>query len=163
MTRRIHSFAGAGLLALGLTVMAAGCATPAEPSAVAFTSLSESVESGSDVRSETTWVIRDAAELRRIWPQLFQGRRPVPDIDFRQHMLAIVALGERPTAGYGVTITKVSRSDRGLVVHVTAFAPGAGCATAAQLTYPVAITRLPASDRAVRFDFTRTTRPCNGR
>ncbi|HXT71590.1 MAG TPA: protease complex subunit PrcB family protein [Vicinamibacterales bacterium] len=162
MMRGIHSKAGL-VLALGVTLMFSACANPASPSAIAFTSLSESVETSSDVRAETTYVIRDAATLRTVWALVFQGRREAPAIDFSKEMLVIVALGEKATAGYGVSITGVSRRDRGLVVNVTAFAPAAGCDTAAVRTFPVAVSRLRAFDGPVRFDFTRTTRPCGGR
>ena len=164
MVRAIRLLAFSALIALGMSVFAAGCSTPAEPSSIAFTNLSESVESSSDVRNESTWVIRDAATLRQVWAQVYQGRREAPSIDFSKEMLVIVALGEKPTAGYGVNITGISRSDRNaLVVNVTAFAPAADCVTAAVRTYPVAVSRLRAFDGAVRFDFTRTTRSCRDR
>ena len=148
---------------VGLVALAAACSSPVEPTSIGLTSLSESVENGSDVRAETTYVIRDADALRRVWAQVFQGRRQAPTVDFSKDMLVIVTLGEKLTAGHGVNITGVSRGDRGLVVHVTAFSPGADCGTAAVLTYPVAVSRLRVFDGDVRFDFRRTTRPCRDR
>src|SRR5262245_26780479 len=89
------------LVVLVLAAVSSGCSSPAEPSVVSFTSLSESVESSSDVRAESTWVIRDAATLRQVWTQVFQGRREAPSVDFTKEMVVIVALGEKPTAGHG--------------------------------------------------------------
>ena len=159
MNSRLKALACGVVVAAGLS---ASCKSPAQPSE-AVTTVAEAVETSSDIRTETTYVIRDAQTLRQVWQQLFHGRREVPAIDFTTQMVVIVALGEKPTAGYGAKITGFSRNGGGIVVHVTAFAPGAGCATATVLTYPVAVARLRSHDGPVRFDFTRTTRDCTGR
>lgn len=141
-----------------------GCSTPVEPSAAPVATLTESIESESDVLGEATFVIRDAEALRRVWAQVFRGRRELPAVDFTKHMVVVVAMGRKPTAGYAVKITGATRRDRrGLIVHVSMVSPGAGCSVATVLTYPVAVSRLPAFDGPVRFDITRGTRDCTGR
>lgn len=132
---------------------------------MAVTSLTESVEATSDVRTEATFVIRDAETLRRVWSQVFGNRttRDVPTIDFNQQMIVIVAMGAQPSNGHGIRITGAIKRDRGVIVQVTTMSPGSGCSVVAGTTYPVAVARLRKTDATVRFDFTRTTHDCTGR
>jgi len=149
------------ILALGFLV--SGCATSVEPSSTPVTTLAESVESESDLRTAETFVIRDAVTFARVWTQLFRARRELPTIDFSTQMIVVATMGQQPSAGYAIKITGSRRSDRGLIVYVTTASPSTTCSTAAVITYPVAIARLPRYDGQVRFEFTRTTRDCSGR
>jgi hypothetical protein len=151
-----------GLVAVALTFQA--CAAPAAPTqAVEVTGAEQNDDS--NLSAPGTFVIRDAAELRRVWTELFGDRpaRPLPAIDFSRHMLVIVAIGEQPTSGFQVRIGRAERTPRGIVVHVTVLRPGPDCVVNQVITRPVGIARLPQTDRPVRFEFERGVAPCRDR
>lgn len=157
------SFLVAAVVGVGLAV--SGCASPAAPSDVTMTSLSETIEEDSGVHSESTFVIRDADTFKRVWTQLFSRRtdREMPVIDFSQQMIVIATMGRQPTTGYGIRIAGARRSDRGLVVQVETISPGPTCVVAPTVTFPIAMSRLRRYDGPVAFNVTRTIRNCSGR
>ena len=163
MQRATYFFASFVLVAAG--VWASGCASPAAPSDVTMTSLSETIEEDSGVHSESTFVVRDADTFKRVWTQVFSRRtdREMPVIDFSQQMVVIATMGRQPTTGYGIRIAGARRSDRGLVVQVETISPGPSCVVAPMVTFPIAMSRLRSFDGPVRFDFKRTIRDCSGR
>ncbi len=67
-------------------------------------------------------------------------------VDFASEMLVVVALGERPTSGYAVKITNISRSGRVLFVQGTTTRPNEGDITLSMLTYPYAAAVIALSD-----------------
>ena len=154
-------------VATAVVLGAMGCSSPVEPTEpVGLVTVAESADaSTNDVPAEMTWVIRAPQDFRQVWDRLFARRtdRPMPTIDFTTQMVVVVTMGPKPTSGYAVRITSVTRTDRGLVVHVTASSPGPSCAVEQVRTLPVAVSRLRRTDGAVRFDFTRVTRNCDGR
>ena len=158
----------AAIAATGVVTLASGCASPAAPSDTTVATLDESlesVESESAVRTESTFVIRDAQTFERIWTQVFSRRttREMPAIDFRQQMVVIATMGPQPTTGYGIRFTGVRRGARGLIVGVETLSPGPDCVVSPTVTFPVALARLRRFDGQIGFEFTRTTRTCGGR
>lgn len=67
-------------------------------------------------------------------------------VDFASEMLVVVALGERPTSGYAVKITNISRSGRALFVQGTTTRPNEGDITLSMLTHPYAAAVIALSD-----------------
>ena len=159
----VRAAALAAILA-GAGALSACFSSPVEPTTdFALTSLSETEDAtATDVQAESTWVIRDQDQFQRIWDRFFARRfdRPMPTIDFTTQMVVVVTMGPQPTAGYAVRITRVSRNERGIVVHVTTSSPGPNCTVAQVRTLPTAFSRLRKTDRPVHFEFTRTTRDC---
>jgi hypothetical protein len=58
-------------------------------------------------------------------------------------MVVVVALGERPSGGYGIYIDLTYETDDHLTINVISQTPGRNCAATAVLTHPVDIARLP--------------------
>jgi hypothetical protein len=100
------------------------------------------------VTSDAQWV--------QIWSELFACMTPppaVPAIDFGREMVALAALGERSSSGYGAAIRSASVDASGtLHVLVTEYRPGRGCGSAAVITYPVAVARLPRREGPIQFE-----------
>jgi hypothetical protein len=93
-------------------------------------------------------VARNAQEWETLWDLLVSGLLPAPAApvrDFGAEMVICVSLGERPSAGYDVSIDKVVRELDRLVVHAREHKPRAGVMQAAVLTYPTALAALDAS------------------
>lgn len=60
------------------------------------------------------------------------------DVDFDDHSMVVLALGEQPTTGWAARIRGVQHAGDELYVQGTAQAPGAEDAVGQSLTYPVA-------------------------
>ncbi len=160
-------YLGSVVLGVAMASVAVACSNPVEPTQnFALTGVAEAVDATpDDVQTEMTWVIRTQDEFQRFWDRFFARRtdRPMPTIDFTTQMVVVVTMGPQPTTGYAVRITDVSRSGRGIVVHVTTISPGPNCAVGQVRTFPVAVSRLRKTDLAVQFEFTRSTRDCSTR
>ncbi len=67
-------------------------------------------------------------------------------------MVVVVALGARPTGGYGILIDGASESaNGGVAVIVDSSSPASDCFVSDALTQPVDIARVPVRDGAVTF------------
>jgi hypothetical protein len=91
-------------------------------------------------------VIRENDTWRGTWKRIhldYSEVPPLPEIDFSREMIIFVALGERPTGGYGIIIDSVyERNDR-LEVVVRSVLPGKTCGLTQAVTAPIDIVRLP--------------------
>jgi hypothetical protein len=114
-----------------------------------------SFASNSGLRTPTRTVVRTPDEWATMWAQLVQPSvppPPAPTIDFAQEMVIIAALGERPSGGHAITITRVSEAGDGSVdVVVQSRSPGTTCITTSALTQPVDVVRVPRRDGPVRY------------
>jgi PrcB C-terminal len=88
-------------------------------------------------------VIRDANSFAQAWSELGAGDRP--DVDFTQNVVVLVALGQRPTGGYEIGVSRVAQADGQLSIEVVETAPGPNCVTAGAETQPVDVVIVPAS------------------
>jgi VWFA-related protein len=123
---------------------------PTAPSApVSFTSLNNDAMSGID-RGEQV-VVRTQAEWESLWRRHAAGR-PVPSVDFSREMVVGVFLGSRPSGGFSVQITGVSRAGDQLVVTWSERSPAAGQLAAQVMTAPSHLVTVPRHDGQVRFE-----------
>lgn len=102
-----------------------------------------------------TEAIRTKAEWQAAWSQLHGGMTPLPPapvIDFSKEMLVLVAVGEQPSGGFGVTIREATRAGSVVTIHAIHTKPGMGCAVTMALTQPVDIVRLATRADSVVFD-----------
>lgn len=81
----------------------------------------------------------------------YAGQAP-PAVDFGDHRVVLVDLGPRPSAGHAVGIAAVRVTEAGVAVEVVARRPGADCMSAAVMTRPWVIARIPAAGGPVRFE-----------
>jgi len=86
-------------------------------------------------------VVSDTLTWASVWKQ-FGGANPLPQIDFAQNRVLLVALGTRPTGGYGIRVDSLAYLG-GTVVHVSTIAPGPTCPTTQGLTSPAELVRVP--------------------
>ncbi|HEX8243327.1 MAG TPA: protease complex subunit PrcB family protein [Longimicrobium sp.] len=98
--------------------------------------------------------VRDAGAWRQAWSAVWRGSSPVPalpQIDFGQEMVVVVALGTRNSGGYSILVDSAYQYGDRVEVVVRKESPGSRCFTTAALTQPVDIARIPASTLPVRF------------
>ena len=104
-------------------------------------------------------VFRSQAGWREAWSsapatrvgQQQQGAPQVDQVDWSEHMLAVVALGQRPTAGYGVEVQGVERAGGFLRVRVAETEPPPDAMQAQVVTHPYVVLRLARFEGPVIF------------
>ena len=97
-------------------------------------------------------VIRSDAEWQRLWGAhcaIQTGGPPCPEVDFEREMVVAWVLGDRPTAGYGVTVESVRRDGDRLVVEAVESGPPEGMMAAQVITRPNVFVRVPRHDGSI--------------
>jgi hypothetical protein len=89
-------------------------------------------------------VILDQQTWNLTWPRLTGERTTPPAIDFKNSMVLVAALGERPTSGYFVTINNARLISGGrLAAEVEESVPGPGCGILKVTTTPAMAVVVP--------------------
>ena len=112
----------------GLVPPASGSTPPAPPTP-------GSAQEGDDILVRLTQ--RDLPEAVASWVEARHGETGVHFMTYDRLTYILVALGERPTGGYAVTITKVARlDDQRARIYVDVRSPGPGDMVTQVITYP---------------------------
>jgi hypothetical protein len=111
----------------------------------------KTVEKGSQsgVRERLQIAIRSQVEWTELWTRHNANKAkppPPPKVNFGQEMVVAVFLGEKPTGGYAIEITRAAKTDRGIEVGYREQTPAPGAMTIQALTQPFHIVRIPKSD-----------------
>jgi PrcB C-terminal len=142
------------LVALALVSCSSTGEAPQTSGPVEFESLVRQEQTGL-VEPEQR-VIRTEQAWSEAWKQIMTYRIPAPElpaVDFERDMVVLVALGERPTAGYAVEVVSIQRDGAFLRVVARETKPSADMAQATVLTHPVHAVRVPRSDGPVEVAF----------
>lgn len=162
----------AARLSIALLVAAApGCAPASEPppSAASATSvptdqpatrLLSSVISGYTEPAEE--VIRDPAAWASAWRRLHDANpaTALPEVDFGQSMVVLLALGERSSGGHAVRFDELSREGDTATVRYTVTSPGPNCMSTQAITSPVDVVRVARVPGTVRFERRMVQQAC---
>lgn len=142
MRRVLTACLSAGVLAVGSLALT-GCngasnvviENPAEPVAV--------IDRG--FGNDASLMFADAMLLKNERQAKATGAESVVgiDLDYKANALLVVALGEKPTGGYGTIIDSVQLEGGSLVVNVYTYQPVEGSATTEALSYPYAYAIIP--------------------
>ena len=118
-------------------------------------------------------VIRDRATWENMWTRIGLPRAtidpktgrfqeihdPLPEIDFAQEMLVVVAMGQRPSSGYSITVEGAKDFADRIEVEVRSISPK-GCIVFTMMTSPIDIVRVPRTDKTVVFHETEVVKDC---
>jgi len=99
-------------------------------------------------------VITNEEEWAELWRRVHTVRIPAPElptVDFSKNMVLAVFMGQKPTSGYGVQITEVTRANGEIVVKVKETTPPKGAIVLQVLTQPFHIVVVPKVEGKVRF------------
>jgi hypothetical protein len=99
-------------------------------------------------------VLRSQEEWTSAWATIHEGVTPPPDlpaVDFGAELVALAALGTRPSGGFGVAVTNAAADAGTLRIGVVESMPGPGCFTTTAITQPVAAARMPRHEGPVEF------------
>lgn len=147
---------GTGCSAFSADDEESGGNAPLEP--LTYESLSQSAVSpetidrgayGGDLLKGTRQVIRDDDAFATLWNSLHGSTPPPrPDVDFSEQMVLAVVLGERPTGGYQVEISNITRNVNPTLVRafVTETVPGSSCTVTQAITVPYHIIKVDVVD-----------------
>jgi hypothetical protein len=108
-------------------------------------------------------LIESGDEWTATWARLVGDRElaPVrPEVDFQAAAVVLIALGERPTSGYSVDVSKAAFRDGSLRLTVLETQPGAGCGWTDATEQPVIVLRVPRFGGALEFDDVVEARSC---
>lgn len=112
-------------------------------SEVTFQTVSKGSRSG--VRDPRQVVLRSQAEWIALWAQHVSADVnpvPPPTIDFTKDLVVAVFLGEKPTGGYDVAISRAQRGDDAVVIYYRERTPAPGALVTQSLTHPFHIVRI---------------------
>ena len=155
--RGIGMVASLGLTAALLVACAAGTSGGSEATVEhPFETILSQAHSG--IREPRREVIRDEASWARLWAEIHAvvtPAPPLPPVDFAQHMLIAVALGQRQSGGFGVKVRGVASRGERLEVSVAESCPAAGAMVTMSLTQPVEVVRVARLAQTPSFKETR--------
>ena len=97
----------------------------------------------SRVKQPLETVARTREEWAGLWARHVGPSAAPPPVDFSAEMVVAVFAGERPTTGYGLEVTQVLSTDRGLQVMYRERTLPAGALVRPVVTAPFHIVRLP--------------------
>jgi len=133
-------------------LLASGTAYAAVGVPVAFATLAKGAVSG--VAGPAQIVVRNPVDWASLWARhtrFLTAPPPLPAVDFSADMVVALYLGERPSGGYGVEITRIERTDAGLSIRYRATKPYPGAMQTQALTHPFHMVKLPRADDPVTF------------
>ena len=162
MTQQSHAQNVLVATLVAATVYACAASPPGtgqrpEEQLLATTKVLEETQSGLD--RELRQVIRDQQEWLELWEQIgpyTTQETAQPDIDFEQEMLVVAACGTRRSTGYRIEIEEVIERRRSIEVSVKETCPEQGAITGMAMTQPVAVVRLPRSDKKITYRESKT-------
>jgi len=110
---------------------------------VTFRSVGKGYRSG--VRAPLQIVARSQNEWTALWRQhasVDSSSRPPPAIDFEKEVVVALFLGEKPTGGYDVQISRAEQTNDGLIIYYREKDPSPGGMVIQALTQPFHIVRI---------------------
>jgi hypothetical protein len=146
------------LIALGSaneTAVATAAEIGTKPvSTVNFQLISKGYRSG--VREPRQAVVRSQAEWLELWRthsnELYSTP---PTVLFDQQVVVAIFLGEKPTGGYDITITRTERSGDELLIFYQEKVPTPGSMLVQAFTQPFHMVRIPSKEIGAKVTFRR--------
>ena len=123
-----------------------------EPVEVPFEILDRGDQAG--LSAPLAQVIRTPEAWAEVWATRARSRTgeiPLPQVDWERDMLAVVAIGERSSAGYGVEVLGVERVGQMLRVRAAEKRPPPDSMQAQVMTHPYVVLRLESFEGPVNF------------
>ena len=146
---------------ISVSILTLACTDPSGPAQeeeLAFVELATLF----DLRAERREVIRSQDRFEEVWATLNQYSDSTPPVvDFDTQFVLVVAVGGRPTGGYGVSIERVRKLEDRLVVDVVESLPAKGaCRHTQGITWPATIVASQRARLPVEFTYTLRESHC---
>jgi len=135
-----------------LLLLASCTACAATAATMPFATLAKGLASG--VGQPTQIVVRSQTDWAALWSRHMRTQiapPPPPSVDFSRDMVLALFMGERPTGGYAIEVTRIERTDHGLSVHYLTSRPDPSAMQTQALTQPFHLVTVPRVDDPVTF------------
>jgi len=149
------------LAAIALSALFA--ATAVGDSRVFFRTVAKGDGSSSELIKRTGFVVRSASRWADVWRQLNAGVTPPPRrpaVDFSQHMLLVVTLGQQTSGGHSIAVRSITDGGSRWTARVRESRPGPECLSTAVITAPFHVVRVRRSRDGVSFARTTVKTDC---
>lgn len=162
MRRDVLILAGVAIIAIaiGIFVFSSGRfsnnALVASATVVPFTEIVRG--SQSEVQRRVNYLITSASQFEELWKMVSATGTP-PNIDFKTHVVIAVFAGQRPTAGYAITVAKIEDTNTRMV-SIALAEPADDCVVAQAVTTPYEIVAMPTTPLQFAHKDTVTTVNC---
>jgi hypothetical protein len=129
----------------------------------AFTLLGQGTQSG--IAIQRFEIIRNEAAFQSIWQaHALVGSQPLnqPTVNFQTTMVIAAFAGTKPTSGYRIEITGISKQGQGENLEVTLMLtePGPECFVSEVMTQPYVMMKTAMSSQSVHFTLMTKTSKC---
>lgn len=141
-----------------LLTVAACSDSPTAPDTVTFREIGSGVFS--QFSGTQVVVARDAQTWADVRTRLTFTGSVTPTVDFTKEMVSIVTLGQRPTGGFQVRVSAVTKRGNAIEIVAVEEAPGPTCATTQVITQPFTVIAMTRSDAGVDAAWSKATRNC---
>jgi hypothetical protein len=114
-------------------------------SKVNYTVLDQGIHSGKSFPSLHFEIITEKAAFEKLSAAIHSDKIPAPnrpEVDFRKALVVFVSLGEKPSAGYRVSVNKVTRDEKTVRVKIKTEAPRADEFQATVITQPYVLIKI---------------------
>ena len=124
----------------------------AESQIIPFVELSAGLNG--DFSEKKNTIITNQNEYNAVWTAAFSrfsGQPKPAKIDFENHLILLVAMGEKNSGGYSIKIDSIVENEKTIVVTILETSPGKSCTTTSMMTYPYQMVELKSSTKEVVF------------
>jgi PrcB C-terminal len=109
----------------------------------------------SNMKDQQYVAFTNQADFDSMWQKAFAGQSGAPDkpvVDFSKNMVLAIFIGEQPTGGFRIRISKVDTSGADIQVTFYGIQPGQNCRHPQTSTEPFLIATIPTSTKSVDFN-----------
>ena len=99
-------------------------------------------------------VITSNEEFRKVWDRALlnmMDKDPLPEIDFENKMIILVAMGQQTSGGHKIEVVGVQNATDGVGITILEFKPGKKCITTDALAFPFQLIEIAKSEKQVTF------------
>lgn len=114
------------------------------------------------ITEQTLIAIQNQEDLEKLWslPTALLYRPEMPEVDFKSHVLLVVATGERPSSGYSIEIDRIEELEDVIRVTVNASQPGEDCMNMTVITTPHHIIKVARPSKGIVFNMISSINHC---
>jgi len=147
-----------------LTSLLVSCSTTElinNPKEISFKSIK--ANNNSSYEGLTTLVINTQPTFTDAWEKVwmrFSDVPTMPEINFEDSQIILVALGMRNNGGYTLEIEKVMEEKDKIIVHYFENRPGEKCNTTQAIVFPSEFIQIPKSSKKIEFKSTARIVEC---
>lgn len=127
-----------------------------------FKSVSKNTNSGFEKLTEQ--VIQNKVDFEKAWAiawSHFSDPTPIPEVNFENETVVLVALGMRNNGGFQLNINTVHELGNVLTINYTETTPNPKCSNTQAIVFPYEFISIPKTSKKVTFNSSQQMGSCN--